>query len=775
MAQTRKIKIGYGNKLEQVEVQVPETEPPIWDADATLSVVGTAVPRLDGAAKVTGAARYTSDVNLPGLLHGKILRNPQPHARIVSIDASRAARLPGVKAVLTFEKPDTFSALGETDENGKPIDRSGATPGGPGRRSVMFAGEEVAAVAATTPQIAEDAIHLIDVTYEPLPHVVDLDQARQEGAPRVFPDQENAQPASVRKRGDLEAGFMQAEVTVEGTYTTPVALHNALESHGAVARWENGKLSVWASTQGVFGFRDDLAKFFKIPTANVRVVTEYVGGGFGAKFGAGITGVVAALLARKAGAPVKLMLDRHEENLATGNRPSSVQWLKIGAKRDGRLTALHLKSYGTGGIAGGAGVGGPAWMIYACPNVRIEEQDVMTNGGPAMPFRAPGFPQGSFGLESSLDELADKLTIDPLDLRRRNYIEAPAKALDAQYELAAKEIRWERRKAPVAAAAPGAPDGGKVLRGFGLGTAMWPVYGGPPTDATVTIHSDGAVECICGVQDIGTGTRTAMAIVVAEVLGLKPEQIQITMGDTATKMYAPASGGSVTLTSVLPAVRSAAEGARARLLQAVAPALGGQPDKLELRDGQVRTRDGARTLPFALAASRLKTTVISSQASRAENYNGRGGEMFGAQFAEVEVDTGTGKVRVVKIAAAHDCGRTINRLAAESQVNGGVIMGLSYALLEERVMDGPTGNVMNPNLEDYKIAGTLEMPEIVPIMVDVYDPNNNVGVKGLGEPVIVPTAAAIANAVSNAIGRRVRDLPITPARVLALLAESREA
>jgi len=422
MSQTRKVRIGYGDKLELVDVQVPETEPPIWDADAKLNVVGKAVPRLDGAAKVTGQARYASDVNLPGMLHGKILRNPQPHARIISIDASRAARLPGVKAVLTFERPDSFDALGETDENGKPIDRGGgATSGGSGRRNLVYAGEEVAAVAATTPQIALDAIHLIDVRYETLPHVVDVDQAIQPGAPQVFDGQENAQKMSTRKRGDLEAGFLAAEAIVEGTYRTPVALHNALESHGSVARWENGKLSVWASTQGVFGVRDDLAKFFKIPTANVRVVTEHLGGGFGAKFGAGVCGVVAAMLARKAAAPVKLMLDRHEENLATGNRPNSVQWLKVGAKRDGTLTALHLKSYGTGGIAGGAGVGRVAWVTYACPNMLIEEQDVMTNAGPAAAFRAPGFPQGSFALESSLDELADKIGVDPLELRIRNH------------------------------------------------------------------------------------------------------------------------------------------------------------------------------------------------------------------------------------------------------------------------------------------------------------------------------------------------------------------
>ena len=769
MAGKRTLRIGQPGKSQEVEVLVPETEPAIWDAGTRLNVAGRAVPRLDGEAKVTGRARYTYDISLPGLLHGKILRSPHPHARILSIDTARAVRLPGVKAVATFEAPGFFAALEETDEEGKPIDRGAEKGEAPKTRRILFAGEEVAAVAATTPEIAEDALGLIQVRYEPLPHVVDLEEARKPEAPKVYPGG-NLPPPAVRERGNVEAGFKDADLVVEGKYTTPVALHNALETHCAVARWEGGNLTVWASTQGVFGFRDDLAKFFKIPPAGVRVISEYLGGGFGAKFGAGVVGVVAALLAKKAQAPVKLMLDRQEENLATGNRPDSVQWIKIGAKRDGTLTAIHLKSYGTGGIAGGAGVSGPVRMAYACPNVKTEEQDVMTHAGFAMPFRAPGFPQGSFALESALDEVSERLALDPLDLRRKNHREQQAKVLLQEYDLGAKAIGWSRRAPP-----PAAPATAGLRRGLGMGTAVWGMYGGPPADATVRIDSDGKVECICGTQDIGTGTRTAMAIVTAEVLGLKPEQVKVTLGDTATGMYSPASGGSVTLTSILPAVRSAAEGAREKLLQTAATGLGARPEDLELKDGRIVTRDGRKSLAFAQAAARLKSAAISAQASRAENYPGMGGESWGAQFAEVEVDTATGQVRVLKIVAAHDAGRTINRLTAESQVNGGVIMGLSGALLEERVMDPGTGIVMNPNLGDYKIAGPLEMPEIVPIMVDSFDIANNVGVKGLGEPPIVPTAGAIANAVSNALGVRVRDLPITPARILALLGKAREA
>src|SRR5438445_1333887 len=350
MARPRTIRIGFRDNLQQIEISVPETEPPIWDADARLNVVGKPIPRVDGPAKVTGGATYTYDVKLRGMLHGAVLRSPHAHARIVSVDSSRAASLPGVKAVLVFDRPDSFAALGETEDSGSPIDEAGKKErGSGGLRRVLYAGEEVAAVAAITPEIAEDAVRLIEARYEVLPHVVDSDEARKPGAPKVFPDHENAPPPSVRKRGDIEAGFREADAAVEGTYRTPVALHNALETHGAVARWENGKLSVWASTQGVFGFRDDLAKFFKIPSDHVRVVTDFLGGGFGAKFGAGTSGVIASMLAKRAQAPVKLMLDRRAENLGTGNRPDSVQWIRIGAKRDGNLTAIHLKSYGTAG------------------------------------------------------------------------------------------------------------------------------------------------------------------------------------------------------------------------------------------------------------------------------------------------------------------------------------------------------------------------------------------------------------------------------------------
>ena len=764
MPEKRRVRIGNRAGTEQITIEVPEGEPKIWDADAKLGIVGSSTLRLDGPAKVTGQARYTHDINLKGMLHARVLRSPHPHARIVSIDRSRASRLSGVRAVITFENPDVFSSLGEKDEAGRDIESdSKSESGAGGRRSVLYAGDEVAAVAATTSEIAEDALGQIEVKYEVLPHVTDVDAARQSGAPKVLPDGNIAEP-SVTTRGDIEAGFRDAAVIVEGTFRTPVALHNALEPHGAVAQWEDGKLNVWASTQGVFGFRDDLARFFGIPSNDVRVVSEYIGGGFGAKFGAGTTGVIVAMLAREARAPVKLMLERHEENLATGNRPNSVQWIRIGARRDGSLTAIHLKSYGTAGIATGAGVGGPARMTYACPNLKIEEEDVFTNAGPAMPFRAPGFPQGSFALESTLDDLGDRLGIDPVDLRLKNYVEKPAKGLKVEYDLAAKEIGWHRRKAPAKAGRPGA-----IRRGMGMGTAVWGMYGGPPAEVTVTINSDGMVECICGTQDLGTGTRTAMAMVTAEILGLRPEQIRVVLGDTATNMYSPASGGSVTLTTILPAVRTAAEGARSKFLDVVAPALEATPQTLQLSNGTVRTAGGGRSMPFADAASRLRSTVVSAQASRVDNFAKLGIPSYGAQFAEVEVDTGTGRVRVLKIAAAHDCGRTVNKLTAESQVNGGVIMGLSSALLEQRVIDHPTGIVMNPNLEDYKIAGTREMPEIVPILVDVYDPANNTGVKGLGEPPVVPTAAAIANAVSNAIGVRVRELPITPARVLALV------
>jgi xanthine dehydrogenase YagR molybdenum-binding subunit len=769
MPKKLKVKVGLAEKPQVVEIEVPDQELPVWDLDAKLAVVGKRISRVEGPEKVTGEAKYTLDYtpkDLPGLLYGRILRSPYPHARLERIDATKAQALPGVKAVLLFDKGEGFNP-------GEILSVMSDGPGAePRDRVVIFAGEEVAAVAAESEAVAEDALRLIDVKYRRLPHVVDHEEAIKPGAPIVHKGmKDNIRRQDPQVRGDVEQGFKEAEVTIERTFRVPVLLHNSPECHVAVAKWEGKKLTVWASTQGVNGFREELANTFKIPKADVRVIMQHMGGGFGSKFGMQAYGAVAAALARKAGAPVKLGYDRHEENLAAGNRPNATMWVKLGAKKDGTLTAVQCRSYGTAGVGWDASVTPIMGIVYKCPHIRLEDSDVSTHAGQGMPMRAPGFPQGSYALESALDELALELKMDPLELRRRNFVDQPLLALDKIYALGAEKIGWSRRsELGPRATSP-------VKRGLGMGTAVWPNYSGPPARCRVTINSDGSAEAAIAVQDLGTGTRTVVAMVAAEELGLPVEAVKVTMGDTSLELIAPDSGGSVTALSISPAVRAAAADAKAQLFKRVAPALKAKPEDVVMEDGKIFARaKPKRFLTWKQAAARLGASPVAGLGERLPNVEPYGGfPLWGAQFAEVEVDTETGQVRVVKVVAVHEAGRAINPAMFENQVNGGVMMGLGYALLERRTMDEAEGRVINPNLEDYKMVSSFELPEIENIIVEPITPMNNIGGKGLGEPPTVPTAAAVANAVAHALGMRIYELPLSPDRVLDALEAQKEA
>jgi xanthine dehydrogenase YagR molybdenum-binding subunit len=769
MSKKLKVKVGLAEKPQVVEIEVPDQELPVWDLDAKLAVVGKRISRVEGPEKVTGEAKYTLDYtpkDLPGLLYGRILRSPYPHARVERIDATKAQALPGVKAVLLFDKGEGFNP-------GEILSVMSDGPGAePRDRVVIFAGEEVAAVAAESEAVAEDALRLIDVKYRRLPHVVDHEEAIKPGAPIVHKGmKDNIRRQDPQVRGDVEQGFKEAEVTIERTFRVPVLLHNSPECHVAVAKWEGKKLTVWASTQGVNGFREELANTFKIPKADVRVIMQHMGGGFGSKFGMQAYGAVAAALARKAGAPVKLGYDRHEENLAAGNRPNATMWVKLGAKKDGTLTAVQCRSYGTAGVGWDASVTPIMGIVYKCPHIRLEDSDVSTHAGQGMPMRAPGFPQGSYALESALDELALELKMDPLELRRRNFVDQPLLALDKIYALGAEKIGWSRRsELGPRATSP-------VKRGLGMGTAVWPNYSGPPARCRVTINSDGSAEAAIAVQDLGTGTRTVVAMVAAEELGLPVEAVKVTMGDTSLELIAPDSGGSVTALSISPAVRAAAAAAKAQLLKRVAPALKAKPEDVVMEDGKIFSRTKPkRFLTWKQAAARLGASPVAGLGERLPNVEPYGGfPLWGAQFAEVEVDTETGQVRVVKVVAVHEAGRAINPAMFENQVNGGVMMGLGYALLERRTMDEAEGRVINTNLEDYKMVSSFELPEIENIIVEPITPMNNIGGKGLGEPPTVPTAAAVANAVAHALGMRIYELPLSPDRVLDALEAQKEA
>jgi len=713
-----------GHPVEK-EIEVPDDADLSWGDAMSLKVLGTHIQRLDGPDKVTGRAKYTYDINLPGMLYGRILRSPFAHAQIRNIDTAQALKLPGVKAVLVLND-----------------------------KTVHYAGDEVAAVAAVSPEIAWDAIRAIRVDYQRLPHVVEEEKAKEPGAPQVHGNRPNVNPRDPRQQGDVEAAFKEADGVVEATYYVPVRTHCCLETHGAVARWDDDQhLTVWCTTQGIFSVRDELARFFNLPESNVRVICHYMGGGFGSKFGAGVEGIVCARLAREAKAPVKLMLTREEEHLCAGNAPSAMMKIRAAAKKDGTLVAFDMEGSGTGGL-GGAGV--PMPYIYRAQNVRVRHADVYINAAAARAFRAPGHPQASAGMEQLMDELAEKIGMDPLEFRKVN---DPNPVRHKEYDIGAERIGWERRNK-----VPGSGPG-PIKRGLGMGSSVWGGGGGPGTQVTLKINRDGSVEVGTGSQDLGTGTRTFIGAIVAEELGLPIGAIKVNIGDTSLG-YSGGSGGSTTTASVAPAVKAAATDARHKFLATLASAMNVKAEDLDLKDGKVSLKsDPTRSMEWKQACARLGMDGVSSHGEWVSSLQQSG--VAGCQFAEVEVDIRTGRVRVVKVVAVHDCGLPLNRLAIESQINGGVIMGIGMALTEERIMDNNTGRMVNPNLEEYKLPGPMEIPQIEPVIFD----NPTGKVSGIGEPPIIPTAGAIANAVYNAIGVRIRELPITPKKVLEALAK----
>ncbi len=738
---------------------------PLWGPDADLAVVGHAHRRVEGREKVSGRATYAYDVRLPGLLFARVLRSPYPHARVRRVDTARAAALPGVYAVLSSADAPPIRWY----EQSYLFDRT-----------VRYVGDEVAAVAAESEDVAEDALRLIDVEYEPLPFVVDLVAATRPDAPKVWPSGNCLAPRTYQ-RGDVDAGLAAADHIVDETYATQAALHNCLEPHGCTATWDGEQLTLWDSTQSVFGVRDGVAEALGLPAHHVRIIKQYMGGGFGSKQVAWKHTVIAALLSRQARRPVQLMLDREAENLAAGNRNPTRQRVRLGARRDGTLTAIHAHiEQGVGAyLLGGEGseVSGPYQGLYRCPNVRTEQVAVYTHTGPAAAFRAPGWVEGAFALESAMDELAHALGVDPLALRRRNYtaedqqrgVPYTLDGLRHCYDRAAAAFGWERYQKP--------PPPGSKRRGVGMAAHDWGGGGWPPAYAWVKLNADGTADVITGTQDIGTGTRTGLSQVAAEALGLPLERVALRLGDTQAGPYAPVSAGSATQATLGPAIQQAAGEARQQLLAAAAPMLDAAPAQLSARNGEVYVVDApGRRLAVAEVMARIAPHMIQGTGARGPNRRDRSVGTFGAHFVEVEVDEATGEVTVLRLVACHDCGRIVNPTLVQSQVIGGITQGLGYALSEERVVDQASGVVLNANLEEYKVPTVADVPalEYVPLGLPDLEANST-GAKGIGEPPLVPTAPAIANAVYDAVGVRLRELPLTRARLLAALAARGEA
>jgi xanthine dehydrogenase YagR molybdenum-binding subunit len=760
--------------LTGVPPETPEPQAPSPEPWQKTTVVGQRTPRIDAYERVSGSAVYSSDVILPDMLYAAVLRCPHAHAIVKKVDTSRAEKMPGVAAVLTDKTPGADI----------PWFRSRA-----GALSRIFdphcryEGEEVAAVAAETPYQAWDAVRAIAVEYDVQPFAVTEADALKPDAPAIHPGGNRAGDVRRYERGDVQAGFADADVVVEQTYSTACEIHAPTEAHVSVAKWEGTRLIVWDSAQGVYPVQEGVAQALKLPISHVRIIGHYMGGGFGSKLEASKHTVIAALLARKTGRPVKLHLTREESFLCVGNRPPTTMRMKAGAKKDGTLTALQMTAIGTGGAY--ASAGSPDFVVrdlYACPNVQTETTDVYTNAGPARAFRAPGHPQGAWALEQAMDALADKLGMDPVALRVKNVpTVSQARPNNPPYTITGlKECLVEGAKRFGWAEARTSSRGdGPIKRGVGVAAGLWQGgAGGPPSTVIVKLFADGSVNLNLGASDIGTGTKTVMAMVVAEELGVPLERIQVEWADTGTTQYATASGGSKTVPTESPATRAAALDVKHQLLTLAADQLKLSFNELELRGGEVvSTADPSKKVAVTGITALARRGLIVGVGYRAPNPPGKVTCPFAAHFAEVEVNTRTGEVKILRFLAAQDSGRVLNALTFENQVQGGITMGIGLALTEGRVLDrGQTGKMVNRNWHDYKIPTALDVPADQGVWsAELLDHvANSTSVKGVGEPATIPAAPAIANAIYHACGVRTPDTPVNPTRLVELLHPSQK-
>ncbi len=706
-----------------------------WPPMESRKIMGKPMKRLDGPQKASGRAKYTSDLKMKDMLYAVYLTCPYAHARITSIDTGAAEKTSGVKSVHVIA------------EAGKEL---------------QWHGQEVAAVAATSEEVAREAVRKIKVDYEVMPHFVneaDLGKAASRG-----------KAAGEKVTGDPEKAMQDAEAVSDGTYGIPVITHSCLEPHGCVIQWQGDQVMAWPSTQFVTGWAGTLAPNLKVPAANIKVKMDYIGGGFGSKFSPGAWAEVGARLSQKAGGmPVKIFLDRATEQQIAGNRPSAFGKIKIAGKKDGTITAWQSDTWASGGFAGGGQP--PLPYVYSnIPNTRLNHVSVSVNGGPAQAWRAPNNQQASFLTCSAIEDFAAKIGMDPMVVFDKNASYTP-RAEQYQYQLkkAAELAEWNKLWQPRGSQT------GAVRRGLGIGVNAWGGAGHACT-ARTTINPDGSVLLEMGTQDLGTGTRTMMTQVAAETLGLQMGQIKLVIGDNSLPPGG-SSGGSTTVGGASSATRKSGVNALAKLFEAVAPAFGAQPEDLEAVDGTVRVKaDTKKSMTWVAACKKIGPGGKISETGANEQRNPMGlnsGGAAGVQIADVSVDTETGMVKINRYVAVQDCGLIINPRLAESQIYGAIIMGISTALYEERIMDDATGRMLNSDLEFYKLAGIKDVGDIV-VHLDIREVNDKRGVIGLGEPPAIGICAAVGNAVANAIGVRVPKMPMTPMHVLNAL-EGRNA
>ncbi|MFM1873387.1 MAG: Xanthine dehydrogenase molybdenum-binding subunit [Planctomycetota bacterium] len=727
---------GGPDRLEQRTVTADDADAPPWDANTPLRHVGGDLDRVDGMAKATGRAKYTFDINLPGQLQAMLVHAPIARGTLKTLDLDAAAKMPGIRAAVALKEPGA---------------------------KVRFVGDVIAAIAGTDLHAVRDAVEQVRATYEQEEHIVDYLQSPD--APLL--DDGGAIADEWPAAAEVDAALAAAATTHDATYRTEAQTHSSLESHGHVAKWDGDDCEVWASTQATFGVRTELARALQargITVGSLEVHAEFVGGGFGSKFGAGVEGLACVLLAHAAKAPVKLMLDRFEEHTMTGNRPGALMQARGGLDQAGKLVAFDWRSFGGCGFNKSGGRVATPDYYFAAAKTRSQHVEIAADTDPARSMRAPGYPQGFFGVELFLDELAAKAGLDPLELRLRN--DATVIRGD-QWRFGAERFGWQ------AARQREQDRKGRYWRGVGLASARWGQLGNPgrpPHGITCRIHRDGSVEARSGAQDIGTGLKTVLALLTAEELGIDPKLVKATTGHTSDPS-GPGSGGSTTTPSLAPAVRHAAFLAKQQLVAAVATQLGLPPGEVVCKDGKVGA--GTAQLPWLEACKAIGPNPIEAHGERFANFREppffRG--VCGAYFAEVEVDSWTGVVRTTRMLGVQDCGLVIAKKLAESQVLGAMIQAVSYALHEQRIMDRASGRMLNGDFLRYKIAGPRDLPQLDCVMHSIANGHDNVGAAGLGEPPSVAAPAAIANAVFHAIGAPVRHLPITPDKVLAAISK----
>ena len=731
----------------------------------TPSLIGASVTRIGLEAKVLGRAPYTADLHVPGMLYGRVLRSPHPHARILRIDASRALALPGVHAIVTHAD---FTA-GRIDADLAPLDTV-----------VRFVGDEVAAVAADSESLAEDALALIEVEYEVLQPVFDADAALASDAPELHENGNLVGGAALEvERGSIDDGFATAARVFEGRFHTQMHGPVGMETRAALAEWQGDHLTVWKTSRAVHAVdRQSLSRSLGIPVENVRVVCTTMGGGFGNK-DEGRLAALTAMLARKAGRPVRIEYSRVEEFVAGRNRQETDIGLRIGVAADGHPVAIDMDATMNAGayVASGMGVtrriGQGALYLYTCDNARFVGRTAYTNRPAGGSFRGLGAPLGHFALEVTIDQIAHALGVDPLDYRLQHHVRRegqPGQRTTPLTELApdqpveggipfssnslhecilegAERIGWRQRRhaTPVDAdLMPRGPAQG-VVRGIGMALGNYKGGGNVTAQADVTIAPSGNVQVAIGIVDVGQGSETILAQIVAETLGAPIDAIEVITADTAVTPPAHVTAGSSTTMTSGTAVKQAAEEARRQMLERS----GASGDWLSLTSGLAEPVHG-----HASVQSGSTGAIINS---------------FAAHFAEIEVDTLTGRIRVLRYVAAHDSGRIINPRMAESQVSGGVLQFLGIALREELLIDKHSGVTLNPGFLEHKSTAIVDFPVVEALFCGEPDPIGPYGAKALGEPPVVPVFAAISNAFANATGVWLHEVPFTPARVLAAL------